>query len=165
MLKNTVSLKWTSFLFFCYSVHSPPFSSHICRGISWYLLSRSSSFVMMRYLILLGIFLHFANPIALAATTEEDRQCWFFNDRLAPDDVPCSGKYYTHCCAKNEVCLSNGLCMNTGHQPYVLARRSCTDKAWQTGSSCTNKCHYSMQSSMPWVLILVKLTFCLGENR
>ncbi|KAL5332125.1 hypothetical protein BJX70DRAFT_393211 [Aspergillus crustosus] len=59
-------------------------------------------------------------------------------DVLAETNVPCSGEQYTSCCDYRDICLSNGLCMSAGQQPYTLSRGSCTNQRWDQG--CPEYC-------------------------
>ncbi|GIC86338.1 uncharacterized protein Aud_002707 [Aspergillus udagawae] len=65
------------------------------------------------------------------------RQCYFPNGTPS-GDVPCSSDEATGCCTSGDICLSNGICLNVAHQPYVASRGSCTDKEW--GNGCPRYC-------------------------
>ncbi|PKX91361.1 uncharacterized protein P174DRAFT_392559 [Aspergillus novofumigatus IBT 16806] len=65
------------------------------------------------------------------------RQCYFPNGNPS-SDVPCSSDEATGCCTSGDICMSNGLCLNVAHQPYVAGRGSCTDKEW--GDGCPQYC-------------------------
>ncbi|KAJ5099931.1 hypothetical protein N7532_006932 [Penicillium argentinense] len=69
-----------------------------------------------------------------------DRKCYFPSGAEAPGNVPCSKDTVASCCGEEDICLSNGLCLNVGHQPYVLSRGACTSDSWATGCApyCTN---------------------------
>lgn len=59
--------------------------------------------------------------------------------------------------------------MNTGHRPYVLARQSCTDKAWGTDSTCTQLCHFNNPSGGSTISLATEdgnsshFTYCCGQ--
>ncbi|KAL4924694.1 uncharacterized protein BDV17DRAFT_207180 [Aspergillus undulatus] len=70
--------------------------------------------------------------------TGEKRPCYFPEGNLAPNNVPCSGERYTSCCGYQDICLSNGLCLATEVQPYVISRGACTNQNWDSG--CPEYC-------------------------
>lgn len=67
------------------------------------------------------------------------QSCYFPNGSRAPADVPCSSDEFTFCCRHNDICMSNGVCLHSGHQPYTISRGSCTDKSWKSGN-CPSVC-------------------------
>ncbi|KAL4882373.1 hypothetical protein BJY04DRAFT_40453 [Aspergillus karnatakaensis] len=69
---------------------------------------------------------------------DSDRRCYFPSGVVAETNVPCSGEQYTSCCHHTDVCLSNGLCLSAGQQPYTLSRGSCTNQRWDQG--CPEYC-------------------------
>lgn len=75
---------------------------------------------------------------SLFAVTCTAQACYYPDQTLAVDDVPCGSGLYSACCGKNAICLSNNLCMGV-KQPFVLSRASCTDKNWKS-PSCPNVC-------------------------
>ncbi|KAL2827671.1 hypothetical protein BJY01DRAFT_135727 [Aspergillus pseudoustus] len=66
------------------------------------------------------------------------RNCYFPSGVIAETNVPCSGEEYTSCCDHTDICLSNGLCLSAGQQPYTLSRGSCTNQKWDQG--CPEYC-------------------------
>ncbi|KAL4869622.1 hypothetical protein BDV12DRAFT_167709 [Aspergillus spectabilis] len=69
---------------------------------------------------------------------DSTRNCYFPSGTIAETNVPCSGKEYTSCCDYRDICLSNGLCLGAGQQPYTLSRGSCTNQKWDQG--CPEYC-------------------------
>ncbi|KAL2823497.1 hypothetical protein BDW59DRAFT_148689 [Aspergillus cavernicola] len=69
---------------------------------------------------------------------DSTRRCYFPSGVLAETNVPCSGEDYTSCCDYRDICLSNGLCLSAGQQPYTLSRGSCTNQRWDQG--CPEYC-------------------------
>ncbi|KAL4751808.1 hypothetical protein BDW72DRAFT_202863 [Aspergillus terricola var. indicus] len=53
---------------------------------------------------------------------------------VAVDHVPCTTKDTTHCCHKDDVCMSNGLCWAQRNGDMVLSRGSCSNVNW--GEDC-----------------------------
>ena len=76
--------------------------------------------------------------------TTDNRSCYFPSGAEAPNNVPCRSDTNTWCCGTTDLCLDNGLCLNAGHQPYVLSRGACTSKDW---TGCTEHCSKSYISS------------------
>ncbi|EAS30664.1 uncharacterized protein CIMG_06143 [Coccidioides immitis RS] len=76
----------------------------------------------------------FLAAVAFTAT------CYFPDGGESNRDVPCSSDEFTACCRHNHVCLSNGLCMQVGDQPFVISRGSCTDRNWDS-ARCPPVCH------------------------
>ncbi|KAJ5167428.1 uncharacterized protein N7482_006209 [Penicillium canariense] len=74
----------------------------------------------------------------------DDRYCYFPSGNLAAGNVPCSDDTSATCCGSGDICLSNGLCLNVAHQPYVLSRGACTNSDWQAG--CSSYCSSSTPS-------------------
>ncbi|WEW56416.1 hypothetical protein PRK78_001859 [Emydomyces testavorans] len=72
-------------------------------------------------------------------TTVLTASCFFPNGGEANKDVPCSSDDITFCCRYNDICLSNGVCMNVGHQPYTISRGSCTGRDWKS-DKCPSVC-------------------------
>ncbi|CAG8925814.1 unnamed protein product [Penicillium salamii] len=70
----------------------------------------------------------------------DNRTCYFPSGTEAPNNVPCRSDTDTWCCGNSDICLDNGLCLNAGHQPYVLSRGACTNKDW---NGCTDHCSKS----------------------
>ncbi|KAE8410367.1 hypothetical protein BDV36DRAFT_307393 [Aspergillus pseudocaelatus] len=90
---------------------------------------RSSVILAVSRLILLVLLL---SSITSAA---DNRTCYMVDEKtVAVDDVPCTTKETTHCCNKNDICMSNGLCWVQSTGDMVLSRGSCTDKSW--GGDC-----------------------------
>ncbi|RDI77391.1 hypothetical protein Vi05172_g12612 [Venturia inaequalis] len=70
--------------------------------------------------------------------------CYWPNGAVATEStLPCSSldSSLKHCCAKNEACLSNGMCFSAGGGG--LYRGACTDQSWTT-IGCPQFCnsHY-----------------------
>ncbi|KAF9884982.1 hypothetical protein FE257_000892 [Aspergillus nanangensis] len=68
----------------------------------------------------------------------DNRPCYYRNGNEAKTNAPCTSENHTSCCDSKDICLTNGLCVNIGHQPYVLSRGSCTNPAWDEG--CPQYC-------------------------
>ncbi|CAG8415202.1 unnamed protein product [Penicillium salamii] len=79
--------------------------------------------------------------------TTDDRKCYFPSGAEAPNNVPCRSDTNTWCCGTSDLCLDNGLCLNAGHQPYVLSRGACTSQDW---TGCTNHCSKSCVLNPLW---------------
>ncbi|KAF5854954.1 hypothetical protein ETB97_010489 [Aspergillus alliaceus] len=97
-------------------------------------------------------------------TTSDTRQCYFPKGNKAPNNVPCKSDTNTHCCGKTDICLDNGLCLNTGHQPYVLSRGSCTNEKW---NGCSPICKNATPSKGASIINLGfssgSATYCCGS--
>ncbi|KAK4176754.1 hypothetical protein QBC36DRAFT_238196 [Triangularia setosa] len=95
------------------------------------------------------------------------------------NQVPCYGpgltpgtNTITHCCNKNDYCLSNGLCMSP-RVNNLMTQQGCTDKDWN-GSSCKRLCQPEKRNnllpSIPLIPCLTSLNssdglqFCCGSN-
>nr|CDP30130.1 Putative protein of unknown function [Podospora anserina S mat+] len=70
------------------------------------------------------------------------------------NQVPCYGpgstpdtKTTTHCCNKNDYCLSNGLCMSP-QANNLMTQQGCTDKDWND-SSCNRLCQPEKRDPSP----------------
>ncbi|KAF7626508.1 hypothetical protein F9C07_1925775 [Aspergillus flavus] len=73
--------------------------------------------------------------LSSTASAADNRTCYMVDEKtVAIDDVPCSTKETTHCCNKNDICMSNGLCWVQSTGDMVLSRGSCTDINW--GGDC-----------------------------
>lgn len=74
-------------------------------------------------------------------TTSLAQNCYFINQNVATNDVPCNvtGGIST-CCNKNDICLSNGLCYLQGSDGPSFARGSCTDKNWRGICNAAKPC-------------------------
>ncbi|KAJ5176696.1 uncharacterized protein N7482_002573 [Penicillium canariense] len=70
----------------------------------------------------------------------DTRTCYYPDGTEATGSVPCTPKDTTSCCGVNNICLSNGYCLDVT-QPFVLARGSCTSQEWGTG--CPGHCRQS----------------------
>ncbi|KAL4896095.1 hypothetical protein BDV59DRAFT_128089 [Aspergillus ambiguus] len=91
----------------------------------------------MRSSLLLGASrLIFLLPLLSGtARAVDNRTCYMVDETtVAVDDVPCTTKETTHCCNKNDICMSNGLCWSQSTGDMVLSRGSCTDISW--GDDC-----------------------------
>ncbi|KAB8264306.1 hypothetical protein BDV32DRAFT_145554 [Aspergillus pseudonomiae] len=98
--------------------------------------------------------------------TSNTRQCYFPNGNKAPGNVPCKSDTNTHCCGQSDICLDNGLCLNVGHQPYVLSRGACTNDKWNGCSPICTKATPSMGASITNVgFSSGKATYCCGSPR
>ncbi|KUI70575.1 hypothetical protein VM1G_11698 [Cytospora mali] len=62
----------------------------------------------------------------------------YYPDGTIAEDMPCASEGITHCCAKDSICMSNGYCLGTYPNAYILARGSCTDYGWQL--PCPQNC-------------------------
>ncbi|KAE8151643.1 hypothetical protein BDV25DRAFT_138669 [Aspergillus avenaceus] len=93
-----------------------------------------------------------------------DRTCYFPAGNEAEGNVPCSGDKYTSCCGSGDLCLSNGLCMNINHQPYLLSRGGCTNQNWDQG--CPEYCSKINPRGGTSIINLVfeddTITYCCG---
>ncbi|KAF2440264.1 hypothetical protein P171DRAFT_475773 [Karstenula rhodostoma CBS 690.94] len=68
--------------------------------------------------------------------------CFFPNGNASPADTPCNpDAEVSHCCYKNQACLSNGLCVSDPYSPIKarLHRGTCSDKTWES-NDCPNHC-------------------------
>ncbi|KAL4734490.1 hypothetical protein BDV11DRAFT_198121 [Aspergillus similis] len=65
----------------------------------------------------------------------DNRTCYMVDEQtIAVDHVPCTTKDTTHCCHKNDICMSNGLCWVQRNGNMVLSRGSCSNVNW--GEDC-----------------------------
>ncbi|KAK4194923.1 hypothetical protein QBC40DRAFT_317802 [Triangularia verruculosa] len=95
------------------------------------------------------------------------------------NQMPCYGpgstsdtKTITHCCNKNDYCLSNGLCMSP-QANNLMTQQGCTDKDWN-GSSCNRFCQPQKRNNLLSSIPLIPcpatfnssngLQFCCGNN-
>ncbi|RAL12170.1 uncharacterized protein BO97DRAFT_314863, partial [Aspergillus homomorphus CBS 101889] len=83
--------------------------------------------------------------LCTAPLVQSSRSCYFPSGSLAPENVPCSNSTYSACCGKNDICHSNGLCMDVSEQPYVLSHGACTDADW-TSPNCPSVCQTTNKS-------------------
>ncbi|KAJ5906843.1 uncharacterized protein N7473_003759 [Penicillium subrubescens] len=67
----------------------------------------------------------------------DNRTCYYPDGTEAKNLVPCTAKTTTACCGVNNICLSNGYCLDV-NQPFSLARGGCTAQKWGTG--CPGRC-------------------------
>jgi hypothetical protein len=66
-----------------------------------------------------------------AASAADNRTCYMVDEQtIAVDHVPCTTKHTTHCCHKNDICVSNGLCWSQRNGDMVLSRGSCSNVNW-----------------------------------
>ena len=68
--------------------------------------------------------------------------CYFPNGNVSYLGTACNpNAIESACCAENQACLSNGLCVSDPHAPTIsrLHRGACTDKAWKSGN-CPRAC-------------------------
>lgn len=75
----------------------------------------------------------------LVASTRA-QSCYFTDGSLSPSDLPCtsvSSGNASMCCAANEYCFSNGLCISPSTNTFN--RGSCTDQSWKS-SNCAHYC-------------------------
>ncbi|PWY92875.1 hypothetical protein BO70DRAFT_20690 [Aspergillus heteromorphus CBS 117.55] len=77
--------------------------------------------------------------LLLLLTPATARECYFPDGSVATENVPCSNATDAACCGRNDICLSNNLCMDVAEQPYVLSRGGCTDSTWES-DSCPSVC-------------------------
>ncbi|VBB81974.1 Putative protein of unknown function [Podospora comata] len=95
------------------------------------------------------------------------------------NQVPCYGsgstpdtKTTTHCCNKNDYCLSNGLCMSP-QANNLMTQQGCTDKDWND-SSCNRLCQPEKRNNLLPSIPLIPcpstfnsssgLQFCCGNT-
>ncbi|PIG79595.1 hypothetical protein AARAC_001443 [Aspergillus arachidicola] len=99
--------------------------------------------------------------------TSDTRQCYFPSGARAPNNVPCKSDTNTHCCGRSDICLDNGLCLNVGHQPYVLSRGACTNKNWNGCSPICKNATPSIGASITNVGFSSgeAATYCCGSPR
>ncbi|KAK7188650.1 uncharacterized protein CC84DRAFT_1161436 [Paraphaeosphaeria sporulosa] len=77
--------------------------------------------------------------------------CFFPNGNESPADTPCNpDAEVSHCCYKNQACLSNGLCVSDPHSPIKarLHRGTCSDKTWNS-PDCPNHCTSIADNGVP----------------
>ncbi|KAF3395887.1 hypothetical protein F1880_006874 [Penicillium rolfsii] len=67
----------------------------------------------------------------------DNRTCYYPDGTEATNSVPCTAKTTTACCGVNNICLSNGYCLDV-NQPFSLSRGGCTAQKWGTG--CPGHC-------------------------
>ncbi|CEJ60244.1 hypothetical protein PMG11_08825 [Penicillium brasilianum] len=67
----------------------------------------------------------------------DTRTCYYPDGSEAKNSVPCTAKDTTACCGVNNVCLSNGYCLDV-NQPFSLSRGGCTAQKW--GQGCPGRC-------------------------
>ncbi|KAJ5604730.1 hypothetical protein N7510_009884 [Penicillium lagena] len=94
----------------------------------------------------------------------DTRTCYFPNGQPAPGTVPCTSDEVSWCCGTDDICLSNGYCMDV-LQPYVLSRGSCTSDSWASG--CPSYCQEKEFSTMGCSIINLAFedgvaTYCCG---
>ncbi|PYH94089.1 hypothetical protein BO71DRAFT_399142 [Aspergillus ellipticus CBS 707.79] len=93
------------------------------------------------------------------------RTCYFPDGSTAAENVPCSDETYSACCGKNDICMSNNLCMDVAEQPYVLSRGGCTDANWES-SNCPPVCQDVNTSGGCSIINLLYVkgvaTYCCG---
>lgn len=64
--------------------------------------------------------------------------CYNTFGSIMEGDVPCNpDNDVSHCCSKDDYCLSNGLCFDAGGN-NVMTQQSCTDPNW--GAPCHKFC-------------------------
>ncbi|KAL4772906.1 hypothetical protein BDW60DRAFT_216130 [Aspergillus nidulans var. acristatus] len=69
------------------------------------------------------------------ASGADNRTCYMVDEKtIAVDHVPCTTKDTTHCCHKDDICMSNGLCWAQRNGDMVLSRGSCSNVNW--GEDC-----------------------------
>ena len=68
--------------------------------------------------------------------------CYFPDGSVSPLDTRCHslsvGDGASACCASSDICLSNGLCLQSDAE--VVSRSSCTDRTWQS-PDCSQYCN------------------------
>ncbi|KAL4918440.1 hypothetical protein BDW62DRAFT_181421 [Aspergillus aurantiobrunneus] len=73
--------------------------------------------------------------LSSTASAADNRTCYMVDEQtVAVDHVPCTTKETTHCCNKNDICMSNGLCWAQSTGDMVLTRGSCSNVNW--GDDC-----------------------------
>jgi hypothetical protein len=114
-------------------------------------ISSSSSFLHSVYPMRTSHFFHGGWILLLVliplVRVEGQKQCWFNDGNLTPDDIPCTGLTTLDdadvpCCGVNSTCLENRMCHSNDTLPH-LSRGSCTDWQWQSGN-CPQFCKSSM---------------------
>ncbi|KAL4935330.1 hypothetical protein BDV06DRAFT_131027 [Aspergillus oleicola] len=95
---------------------------------------------MKSTLFTLATFIPLALAVGLTSSTNSTTSsiCYNLDGSEAPDDVPCGAGDVVNCCNVDDLCMSNGLCMQQGERGGGLARGSCTDNNW--GSRCYAPC-------------------------
>ncbi|KAE8143087.1 hypothetical protein BDV38DRAFT_234666 [Aspergillus pseudotamarii] len=104
----------------------------------------------MRSSVILGVCRLILLAPLLSSTTSaaDNRTCYMVDEKtVAVDDVPCTTKETTHCCNKNDICMSNGLCWVQSTGSMVLSRGSCTDINWDGDCVAARPCARSNPSS------------------
>ncbi|EEP79395.1 predicted protein [Uncinocarpus reesii 1704] len=99
-------------------------------------------------------------------TTAFSATCYFPDGSEAKRDVPCKSNGATFCCRYNDICMSNGICMGVGDQPYVMSRGTCTDREWKA-EGCPSVCRGPKDNADGGVAITVfrggkHPTYCCG---
>ncbi|KAJ5578695.1 uncharacterized protein N7459_007659 [Penicillium hispanicum] len=94
----------------------------------------------------------------------DTRLCFYPSGHYAEGLVPCSSAENAPCCGKDAICLSNGLCLSTHLQPYVLSRGGCTSNTWGSGCGdfCTNTTAYEGTSLINLQYYNNTATYCCG---
>ncbi|KAE8361236.1 hypothetical protein BDV27DRAFT_167132 [Aspergillus caelatus] len=104
----------------------------------------------MRSSVILGVCRLILLAPLLSSTTSaaDNRTCYMVDEKtVAVDDVPCTTKETTHCCNKNDICMSNGLCWVQSTGDMVLSRGSCTDINWTGDCVAARPCARANPSS------------------
>lgn len=85
--------------------------------------------------------------------------CYWPSGKVAGDNwLQCTGS--KHCCAENEACLSNGLCVAGTYM--TVYRGACADKSWPI-SECPRVCYEGKSSLVLIIRCLFVLLFKSGR--
>ncbi|KAJ5099484.1 hypothetical protein N7532_006485 [Penicillium argentinense] len=87
------------------------------------------------------------------------RTCYFPHGNTAANSYPCTSDDTTFCCGKDNICLSNGYCLDTV-QPFVLSRGSCTSQNW--GAGCPTHCQDTFDDKGASI---INLSFINGTSK
>ncbi|KAK0701726.1 hypothetical protein B0T26DRAFT_528423 [Lasiosphaeria miniovina] len=96
--------------------------------------------------------------------------CFNANSLPEPGLLPCiPGIRISPCCASGDLCLSNGLCLDTGSD-NGFTTQGCTDQDW--GSPCVSNCvQWARDTQTPYYPYLAscmasgsKTTYCCGPD-